>query len=405
MSLEYLRAFHKFVSSHPHIYGAVKEEIHKRARGSAGGQAKAKRALEGGGEEIDLEEMLSHPPDESPVKATNAAHVEGEIIETDQYFDVPTVFTREGVWTGTNGIPTLKTFDALKASAPWFVGAPITPKHIETDTIRPDDRRLGHVISATAREDKRDIFGVGRYFKSLLNEDEIHKLQNKQNLDGSPGYFTPVRSEAGNFGGKDYQATEIGPYVVTEYATFFDGTRGACDSASGCGPFQNAVDELLAEPPSLMLVDGNVRKCPKKSNGANKMTEELVKKLNSATDEIIFLKAELEKLKNAAPVDIKPLEEKIAAFETKFENAAKIESETKIATEKVAFGKLLNAAAATDSDALYTAYKADPVGWLSGNKDKLLNEAEAKDPAGKKHADASGGFDLKAEQAKLWGYN
>jgi len=398
MSVEYLRAFHKFVFSHPHIYGAVKEEIHKRARGSAGGQAKARRALEGGGEDIELEEMLEHVPDESPVKATNAAHVEGEIIETDQYFDVPTVFTKEGVWTGTNGIPTLKTFDALKASAPWFVGAPITPKHIETDTIRPDDRRLGHVISATAREDKRDIFGIGRYFKSLLNEDEITKLQNKQNLDGSPGYFTPVRSEAGNFGGKDYQATEIGPYVVTEYATFFDGTQGACNSASGCGPFQNAADKLVLDK------NGNVRKCPKQQNEADKMTEELEKKFNAALEEIASLKGELEKLKNAAPVDIAPLATEIADLKEKFANAAKVESDAKVATEKIAFKKLLNAAAATESDTMFDAFKADPVGWMSGNKDKLLNEAETKDPKGKKQANAAGAFDLQAEQARLWGY-
>lgn len=385
------------------IFDQVKAEIHKRARGSAGGQARAKRALEGGGEDIDLEDMLGHDMDESPVKATNAAHVEGDILETDEYFDVPTVFTKEGVWTGTNGIPTLKTFDALKASAPWFVGTPITPKHIETDTIRPDDRRLGHVISATAREDKRDLFGISRYFKSLLTDDEQTKLKNRQNLDGSPGYFTPVRSEAGDFGGKNYQAVEVGPYVVTEYATFFDGTHGACSSADNCGPFQNAkgkkkdpIEELLKAPPSLELdKNGNVRKrdCPKSKNEANKMTEEMEKKLNSALEEITSLKSELEKLKNAAPVDIKPIEAKVADLETKFANKTKIEDEAKESAYKDEFKKSLNAAAATEIDTLWPVVKdMNPMqyeGWKFTNSSKLLTEAEKKQATGKKMTNSS----------------
>jgi len=188
LSIEYLTAFHKAVKSHPHIYSLLKEEIHRRARGSAGGQIKARKAHESDDTDLELEDLAMHlEADASPIKVTNAAQIEGDIIETDEYFDVPTVFTREGVWTGTNGIPTLKTFEALKASAPWFVGAPITPSHIETDTIRPDDRRLGHVVSAIAREDKRDVFGISRYYKSLLTEEEQAKIKNRQDIDGLPG--------------------------------------------------------------------------------------------------------------------------------------------------------------------------------------------------------------------------
>lgn len=411
-STDYLKAFHKFVTGHQLIFDQVKAEIHKRARGSAGGTAKAKRALEGGGEEFDLEDITEHLEGESPVKVTNAAHIEGDILETDEYFDVPTVFTKEGVWTGTNGIPTLKTFEALKASAPWFVGTPITPNHIETDTLRPDDRRLGHVISATAREDKRDVFGISRYFKSLLNEDEITKLQNKQNLDGSPGYFTPTRSEAGDFGGKQYQAIEIGPYVVTEYATFFDGTHGACSSDDNCGPFQNAkgkkkdpIEELMKAPPSLEIVDGNVRlrKCPKQKNEADRMTEEMEKKLNSAAEKIALLEAELEKLKNAAPIDIKPIETKIADLETKFANKAKIEDEARDAIQKAEFKKSLNAAAATEIDTLWGEVKdMNPMqyeSWKFTNSSKLLTEAEKKATTGKKMANADGDL-VAASRAK-----
>lgn len=395
LSREYLQSIYDLVMAHPGIWSQIKDEIHVSARGSAGGKGKAKKAIQ---------TMADEEPE--MMKSENAAYVEGDIIETPDYFDVPTVFTKEGVWTGTNGIPTLKTFDALKASAPWFVGAPITPKHIETDTIRPDDRRLGHVISATAREDKRDIFGVSRYFKSLLNEDEITKLQNRQNLDGSPGYFTPVRSEAGDFGGKSYQAVEIGPYVVTEYATFFDGTRGACDSASGCGPFQNAADD------QLVLKDGSVRKCPKKQlNEANKMTEE-----------IEALKADFEKQLNAANETIGTLTKTVSELTTKLEGLAtehktlneafsgKItaESAAKEAAHKEAFKKSLNAAAATESDALWDQVKGlapmDFEAWKLTNAAKLLTKAEEKELAGKKQANAAGTFDLASEQAKIFNY-
>ncbi len=408
MSLEYLKAFHKFVTAHQHIYSAVKEEIHKRARGSAGGQAKAKKATD----DITIEDMLD-PPSEEPVKATNAAYVEGEITETDEYFDVPTVFTKEGVWTGTNGVPTLKTFDTLKASAPWFVGTPITPQHIETDTIRPSDRRLGHVVSATAREDKRDLFGISRYFKSLLNEDEITKLQNRQNLDGSPGYFTPVRNEVGDFGGKKYQAVEIGPYVVTEYATFFDGTHGACDSASGCGPFQNARGKKKEEVDRLVLdKNGKVVRCPKKQkNEADQMTEELIS----------AMKADFEKQLNAANETIGNLTKTVSELTTKLDSLAtehktlneafsgKVAAEVAAteAANKETFKKSLNAAAVTEVDVLWGEVKdMNPMqyeAWKVTNSAKLLNEAEKKDPKGKKQANASG-FDLAAEQAKVFNY-
>jgi len=411
MSVEYLRAFHKFVSSHPHIYGAVKEEIHKRARGSAGGQAKARRALEGGGEEIDLEDMLEHPLDESPVKATNAAHIEGDILETDEYYDVPTVFAKEGVWTGTNGIPTLKTFEALKASAPWFVGTPITPKHIETDTIRPNDRRLGHVISATAREDKRDVFGISRLYKNLLTSEENEKVANRQNLDGSPGYFTPVRSETGVFGDKQYQAKEIGPYVLGEYAMFFDGTRGACSSDDECGPFQNAKGKKKDEPEQTdkLVLDknGNVRKrCPKLKNEADQMVEEvgavraeLTKQLNAA-NEIITAQAgqisEMKKVLDGLVADHKTLNEA-------FSGKVAAEDAAKTIAFKTEFKKELNAAAATEYETLWDEVKSlNPVefkAWKTTNAAKLLNEAERKEATGKKVTDAAGDL-VSAARAK-----
>lgn len=402
LSMEYLTAFHKAVKSHPHIYDMLKEEIHKRARGSAGGQVRARKASEAQEEDFELEDIVSHLADESPVKATNAAYMEGEIVETDDYFDVPTVFTREGVWTGTNGIPTLKTFEALKESAPWFIGAPITPKHIDTDTIRPSDRRLGHVVSAIAREDKRDVFGISRYYKSLLNEDETTKLHNRQKIDGSPGYFVPIANESGEFGGKPYQAKEIGPYVVLEYASFFDGTRGACSSDDNCGPFQNAKkkDDFPKSDDKLILDDGKVKKCPKKQkNGEDSMSEELLKPI---LDRLDAIDKRIEKFENAKPpeVDFSPINSEIESLKEKFANAAKEQDAARDAANKATFGKMLNAAAATEIDTLWQDVKGlSPIeyeSWKQTNAAKLLTEMEKKQATGKKQTN---GGDL-VEQAR-----
>jgi len=398
LSIDYLKAFHRLVSGHPHIYKQVIEEIHKRARGSAGGQAKAKRSLEGDGEGIELEDILAHPIDESPLKVTNAAPLSGFLEETDDYIDTSVVIAKEGVFTGTDSQPRFKPYDALAESSKWFLGTPITNGHIPGE-VQPETRRIGQIINVQSRPDTRDVFGTARFFKNHLNEDELTRLRSGSPIDGSIGYKTPIKYETGKFNDADYVGIETGPFILDEYAILPD-AKGACSSEMGCGIFQNAAptDKLVLDK------DGKVRKCPKKENEADQMTEEMEKKFNAALDEIKSLKDELEKLKNAAPVDIKPLEDKIADFETKFANQAKIESDAKIASEKIAFKKLLNAAAATESDTLYDAYKADPVGWLGGNKEKLLNEAETKDPQGKKQANASGAFDLQAKQAELWGY-
>jgi len=406
-SIEYLTAFHRFVSSHPHIYGQVKEEIHKRARASAGGQAKAKKVLD---DEISFDDLSLSG--ESPVKAFNAAYQDGDIIETDEYFDVPTVFAKEGVFTGTNGIPTLKKYEVLKANAPRFLGVPITDKHLQTDTLRPDDRWLGHAISATPRDDKRDIFGISRYYKKDLKPEEVAKIQNKQFPDASPGYFTITKSETGDFDGIHYDAIEEGPYNVVEYANFFDGTKGACSQAMGCGPFQNqAPDDVL------VLTDGNVRKCPKKLNEANKMAEDIeavkadfTKQLNAANEIITGQAASITALTGkiselTTKLDGIANEHKI--LNEAFQKKATDEVTARDAANKGEFKKTLNAAAASEVDALWTQVKtlnpAEYEAWKITNSAKLLTEAERKDPKGKKQLNASG-FDLAAEQAKVFNY-
>jgi hypothetical protein len=390
LTLEYLKSFYDAVMSHPGIWNQIKDDIHVQARGSAGGKLK--------GTKQDLFDGAVM------IKGQNAAFLDGDILETPEYFDVPTVFAKEGVFTGTNGIPTLKKYDVLKVNAPRFLGVPITEKHLETDTLRPDDRWLGHAISATPRDDKRDIFGISRYYKKDLLPDEIGKIQNRQFPDASPGYFTITKSETGEFGGKHYDAVEEGPYNVVEYANFFSGTKGACSREMGCGPFQNSaeIDELISSPPSLKLEDGVVKKrCPKLKNEADQMAEDEIKTkleqteklLNSANEKVASLETEMEKLKNAA-LEVETLKASVKALgdEFKVKNAAEVKARED--ANKGEFKKLLNAAATTEVDTLWDQVKVlgpmDFEQWKITNSSKLLTEAEKRTPAGKKQMDAAG---------------
>lgn len=364
---EYYKAFHDYVKCHKDVYDHIKSEIHLKARGSAGGKisaAKKKLALvdavdEGGGES----------PPEGMEKATNAAYPgDGDIIETEDYIDAPTVFAREGVFVGTNGVPTKKEYDALKASAPRFLGMPLTAQHISTDTLRPSDRWLGHAVSVEARDDKRDLFGYSRYYKSQLSDDEMEKIRAKDYPDGSIGYFTPVKTENGEFDGKEFAAIETGPYIPTEYASFFDGTKGACSRSDGCGPFQNSV------PKGDKMTD-DISALIEKISG-------LEKKFNEAAEKNDRLEAEITELKTkneAADGALKQLNE---AFKAK----KVADDEAKLASEKAMFVKQLNAASAADPEEvekLFNSYKADPVGWLAENRKKLLAEVDPKKADGK----------------------
>ena len=323
-------------------------------------------------------------------KATNAAYPgDGDIIETEDYIDAPTVFAKEGVFVGTNGVPTKKDYDALKSSAPRFLGMPLTAQHIQTDTLRPSDRWLGHAVSVEARDDKRDLFGYSRYYKSQLTADEMEKIRSKDYPDGSIGYFTPIKTDNGEFDGKEFAAIELGPYVPTEYATFFDGSRGACSRADGCGPFQNAAantdpkdDNMTGDDTELMM-----------------RLEKLEKQLNESSVKNDRLEAEIVELKQKNEA----LAEEHKTLNAAFEAKQTADSEVKTANEKALFVKQLNAAAAADPaevEKMFNAYKADPVGWLAANRKQLLVEVDPKKVDGQKFANSGGADPYEAAKAK-----
>jgi hypothetical protein len=410
LSYEYLKAIYDLVMAHPGIWSQIKDEVHVQARGSAGGQLRGRGGMMGS----------------EFVKSENAAFIDGDYIETEEYIDAPTVFAKEGVFTGSNG----------RASLPRFLGASATPTHIETDTLRPDDRWLGHAVNVTARDDKRDIFGYTRYYKQNLTTDELSKIRNKQYPDGSIGFFTPIRGESGEFNGKKYEAVEVGPYVITEYATMFDGTKGACSRDEGCGPFQNsAVVGEIESDDVLRLINGTVKKCPRKlmnhSGDIDNMDEsELKKILNEAVKtgvkeglgDLPERVSALEKQKNEAPKlaedpTIKTLIATVGqlAESVKLVNAAlpdiksfKTEQEAaKLATQRAAFAKHLNAAHQPtgkpddEFEKAWNAASADPLGrdvWLANHPEVKVALVEKRDFTGKILNSGGAEFDMQAER-------
>lgn len=388
-TIEYLTAFHSYVKTHPEVYDHIKSQIHLRARGSAGGKiaaANKKLAL------VDVSSDDDATVDsgvEGMEKSTNAAYPgEGEIVETDEYIDAPTVIAKEGVFVGTNGVPTKKDYDALKASAPRFLGLPLTASHIQTDTLRPTDRWLGHVVAVEPRDDRRDLFGTARYFKDALTDSELEKIRNRDYPDGSIGYFTVTEKTEGEFDGKVFSAVEKGPYVPVEYATFFDGTKGACSRSDGCGPFQNAAHD---DPPKGDNMTEDI-------SALILRVDDLAKKLNEAAEKNDRLEAEIGELKQkneAQEAETKKLNE---AFEAK----KTAEAEAKVAADRALFVKQLNAAAAADPaevEKMFNAYTADPVGWLAENRKKLLVEVDPKKADGKQF-NAGGQDPYEAAKAK-----
>lgn len=372
-TVEYLTAFHNYVKGHKDVYDHIKAEVHLKARGSAGGTIKAKKRLALIDTEIDPSSNEGPPPEDD--KITNAAPTESQLIETDDYFETSVVLAREGVWTGTDGEPRFKPFDALRDSAKWMLGAPITNGHV-SGNILPSTRRIGQIVNVEARPDKKDVFGTARFYKNGLRDDELDLLRSGNPIDGSIGYRTPLKHEPGVWNDQNYLAVETGPFVLEEYA-ILPGGRGACSASDGCGIFQNAAG--VDVPDDKAKTDNSAKGDNVTEVDFTELETKFQKQLNEAVSrleaEIVTRDAKIAELEGAH----KTLNE---AFEAKKTAEAAAKSEA----DRAKFAKLLNAAAAADPaevEKMFNAYMADPVGWTTDNRKKLLVEVDPKKADGK----------------------
>lgn len=157
------------------------------------------------------------------------------IYEDDQVIDVPVVPMREGVFTGTDGIPTLKKFEYFGKDAHWLEGQPILKGHTApTELVTYKHNRIGKLMNVIARPDKKDVVAVARYYKEKLTPEDLTRIKSGTPYDGSIAYTTHTSMTPGELNGTKYNAVEDGGYHFYHFAELANGV-GACSTKDGCG--------------------------------------------------------------------------------------------------------------------------------------------------------------------------
>ena len=327
----------------------------------------------------------------------SAAGTQCDVInyEDEYIIERPVVLMKEGVFTGTDGMPRKKTFDVFKNSAHWLEGIPITRNHLPADEeVMPDSPRMGQVRAVKAREDSRDVFGIARFFKNKITPEEYTDIKSGKQLDGSICYRCGVEvySEPQIFQDRAYVGSEIGEYVFYHYAIV---SEGACSSADGCGINQNKRGFIMTEGTEgvgavahtpikdmVVKVELDDEKVEKILNAA----QETEKKLNET---ITTLQASVTELTEKVAITEKALNEALTTVETlskerteKLENAAAQEAAKVEAKKLEGFKMHLNEAARENASEYFEEYKKVGESWFVDNPDKHMNAAPAGEPVG-----------------------
>ena len=169
------------------------------------------------------------------IKLNSALSGSKVIYEDDNVIDVPVVPMREGVFTGSDGVPTLKKFEYFSKDAHWLEGQPILKGHTApTELVTYKHDRIGKLTNVMTRPDKKDVVAVARYYKNKLSPDDLAKIKSGIPYDGSIAYTTHTTFEDGEYDGKRYGAIEDGGYHFYHFADL-GSERGACSHEEGCG--------------------------------------------------------------------------------------------------------------------------------------------------------------------------
>lgn len=244
--------------------------------------------------EGDSGEIILNEPYEG-IMYNAAPSVPGILDETDEYIDVSVIPMREGVFTGTDGIPTLKLFDEFKNDAHWLEGQAILPTHTgpnEIVTYKHD--RKGKLLNVKVRPETKDVIATARYYKSKLSPESIQKIKSGQPYDGSIAYTTNTVPISGDWTAPDgskihYNAIEKDGYHFYHFAEVGE---GACSVSRGCGFLLNAAN------PDIFQLDGFEE--PIKLNG-NFWEPAVLAYLEKLNNELIIAKGnvvETKKLKD-----------------------------------------------------------------------------------------------------------
>lgn len=289
-------------------------------------------------------------------KLYNAAPSGGIIDETEDYIDVSVIPIKEGVFTGSDGIPTLKRFEEFAPYVHWLDGIPLTRGHGDVLHTTP---RPGKILNTQTDPENRRAKAVGRYFKKDLTPSELERLHSGLPKDGSIEYRAVLVNQPGEFQGVHYDREERGPYHFYNYAEV---PVGAC------------------RPPDCGILLNSSKNCANNDEtegiAMSEEFDEKVASLNAALDET-------KKQLNAANEKITAQDAKIADLETKLASLGQLPDQVKQLNEvreaekrqmRVAeFAKQLNAAHRPDAEKLFAEAESDML-WFAKNKDKLMNE-------------------------------
>jgi len=293
----------------------------------------------------------------------NSVSSSGILRETDEYIDVNAVFMKEGVFTGTDNIPTKKVYEYFAPHAHWLLGQPILKGHIDRP-VNYTDKRVGQIIEAAPRPETRDVAGVVRYFKNELGDDDIERIRSDNPYDGSICYTANSISEEGSFNGDQYKAVEGSEGY--HFYHFAEVDHGACSQEHGCGFKKNKcgkrkelqMPEIIEEAGTAAVVVAKPEPIEVKLNSeaidavvatfTAKVTE-IENKLNSIGDVAALTKS------------VSELSEKVDTLMADRENIMKTNAASLEARNKESFGMRLNAKARAEIDTHYAGFVKE--GW------------------------------------------
>lgn len=231
---------------------------------------------------------------ESELKMNSSLAGSKIIYEDDKVIDVPVVPMREGVFTGTDGVPTLKKFEYFGKDAHWLEGQPILKGHTgPTELVTYKHNRIGKLMNVIARPDKKDVVAVARYYKEKLTPEDLTRIKSGTPYDGSIAYTTHTSFTDGNYNGTKYNAIEDSGYHFYHFAELANGT-GACSTKDGCGFMLN---EDKASSNTEMHLNENYWTAPVRSHlqVLNEQLKNLTKQLTES--KLPSLEVDIKKLK------------------------------------------------------------------------------------------------------------
>lgn len=373
---------------------------------------------------IESGTSVTSDANDANVHYNSVAHYGKVIVETPEYIDIPVIPMREGVFIGTDGLPTLKLFEEFSKDAHWLEGQPILEKHTRPDEIVTyKHNRIGKLHSVQVRPDHKDVYAIARYYKNKISPDKAEQIRSGNPYDGSIAYTCETVMENGMYEKEPYQAIEKTGYHFYHFAEV---PEGACSVSRGCGFNLNeagtdsefyvnnindgnimkqnkcktekdeekaeAIAETVAEEPveetlvvdedgnectEAELVDG---KCPAAEGETEAVAEAEPVKENSVVVDVRIPEEFTTKL-NAVFDENQSLKEVVADLTTRLDRlTAKMneshEAEVKAKEQKDfdAFTARLNQAARPKANEHYEAFQKEGWSYLDKNSDILVSE-------------------------------